>query len=313
MEVKGIGIDVDDRRVRGDLGILARDLEFFAACGFDAVELTTTGLFFLFDGKLNAPRARSIRQVLKRYPLRYTLHLPDCLNLARSPVPALERSIFAACIEFAALVEAEVLVYHCGLSFLHLDSPEQRREAVEGEAEALGRLAEQAQRSGILLTMENCNPEPGEPALISARGLSPAELRELHPALYLDSVAEQVRRAGSPNLGLTLDPGHLFLAVQVTGDGFLDSIERNADLVRHLHLNDNFGRNAESDHGRMEQVLYGEADCHLPLGMGAIPLPEVIRRLRCFSGYVIFEMRPEYRDFLPQSIAWLREHVAEGS
>jgi sugar phosphate isomerase/epimerase len=313
MEVRGIGIDVDDRRVRGDLGILAGDLEYFANCGLDTVELTTTGLFFVFDGRLNVQRARAIRRVLKGYPFRYTLHLPDCLNLAISPVAALEGSIFAACIEFAALVDAEVLVYHCGLSLLHLDSPEQRRQAAQGEAEALGRLAEQARRSGILLTMENCNPEPGEPELVRARGLGPAELRELHPALYLDSVGEQIRRVGSPNLGLTLDPGHLFLAVELTQEGFLEAIERNAGLVRHLHLNDNFGRNPGSDHGRMEQALYGEGDCHLPLGLGAIPLPEVIERLHSFSGYVIFEMRPEYRGFLPDSVAWLREHVAKGS
>jgi sugar phosphate isomerase/epimerase len=312
VDVKGIGIDVDDNRVHGDLDVLAAELEFFAACGFDVVELTTTGLFFVFEGKLNAQRARSIRQTLKRYPFRYTLHLPDCLNLACSQAPALERSIFAACIEFAALVGAQVLVYHCGLNLLQLDSPEQRREAVEAEAEALGRLSEQARRAGVLVAMENCNPEPGEPGLIGSRGLGPAELRELHPALYLEGVAEQLRRVGSPNLGLTLDPGHLFLSVPFTGESFLDTIARNAPLVRHLHLNDNFGRNPGPGHSRMEQVLYGEADCHLPLGMGAIPLPELILRLRSYSGYVIFEMRPEYRDFLPGSIAWLKEHVAGG-
>jgi sugar phosphate isomerase/epimerase len=312
MELKGIGIDVDDGRVHGNLEILAADLEFFARCGFDAVELTTTGLFFILNGTLHAQRARSISQLLKRFPFRYTLHLPDCLNLASSAFPALERNIFAACIEFAGLVGAELLVYHCGLSFLHVDSSEKRREAALAEVEALRSLAEAAQRSGILVTVENSDPEPGEVALISARGLGPDELRVLHPALYLDGVAEQVRRAGSPNLGLTLDPGHLFLAAQLTGESFLDSIERNAPLVRHLHLNDNFGRNSVSGHNRMEQALYGEADCHLPLGLGAIPLPEVLRRLASFSGYVIFEMRPEYRDFLPHSIAWLKEHVPLG-
>ena len=53
MRLQGIGIDIDDARVNGDLQILDSELACFQSFGFDVVELTTSGLFFIFNGKLH--------------------------------------------------------------------------------------------------------------------------------------------------------------------------------------------------------------------------------------------------------------------
>jgi sugar phosphate isomerase/epimerase len=310
VQIHGIGIDINDERVHGDLEVLRDELEYFQRCGFDTVELTTSGLYFIFNGDLNRERTRKIQDVLSRYPFHYTLHLPDVLNLSSSPDPELDLAIFSSCIDFASAVGARVLVYHSGQNFYNLESPELRAEAVERESSALADLAEKAQKSGILITVENTNPEAEELNLIEERGLSKEQIRLLHPALCLDAIGKQVQRIGAPNLGLTLDPGHLNLAVEITGDPFLSSIEDQAHLVRHLHLNDNFGRNPHPRYSRMEQTLYGRADCHLPLGMGSMPIKEILTRLGDFKGFIIFEIRPEYREYLADSIAKLSDYLA---
>jgi len=310
MQLQGIGIDINDERVHGDLHVLRDELDYFRRCGFDTVELTTSGLYFIFNGDLDRERTRKIREVLSQYPFHYTLHLPDVLNLCNGPDPVLDLAIFSSCIDFAAAIGARVLVYHSGQNFYNLDSPERRAEAFEREGFALADLAAKARKSGILITIENTNPGAEELDLIEERGLSKEQIRLLHPALYLDAIGKQVERIAAPNIGLALDPGHLNLSVEITGDPFLSSIEDQAHLVRHLHLNDNFGRNSHPRYSRMEQVLYGRADCHLPLGMGSMPIKEILNRLGDFKGFIIFEIRPEYREYLADSIAKLHDYLA---
>ncbi len=311
MRVKAIGIDINDSRINGDLEALEGDLAYFQSCGFDAIELTTSGLYFVFNGELDRERTRSIKTLLDKFPFRYTLHLPDCLNLGNSPAPELDRRVFSSCLDFAGEVEAEVVVYHSGQEFFDLHSQKQREQALSRETRVLREMAEKALQFGILIGVENLNPGMGELTMLHDKGLSKDEIRMLHPALFLDPIAAQIGEINAPNLALTLDPGHLNLAVEVTGEDLLSSIENQAHLVRHLHLNDNFGKNPDNRYSQMEQVLYGRADCHLPLGMGSIPIGEVLKRLSTFEGFVIFEMRPEYREYLPDSIARIKEYITD--
>jgi len=191
-----------------------------------------------------------------------------------------------------------------------LESPEQRAEAVERESSALADLAAKARKAGILITIENTNPGTEEIELVKEKALSKEQIRFLHPALFPDAIGKQVESIAAPNVGLAMDPGHLNLAVEITGDPFLSSIEGQARLIKHLHLNDNFGRNPHPRYSRMEQALYGRADCHLPLGMGNMPIKEILNRLGDFKGFIIFEMRPEYREYLADSIEKLHDYLA---
>ena len=310
MKVKGIGIDINDDRVNGDIDAFEAELVYFRDCGFDTIELTTSGLFFILNGKLNLKQTRSICKVLSKYTFNYTLHLPDVLNLGNSPNPDIEKEIFSSCIAFSAEAGAEVLVYHSGQVFYELHSQQKREDCLNRETDALAELAEKSKTFGILLTIENVNPEPEELKYISERGLSKEDVRLLHPAMYLDPIAEQVEQIDAPNLGMTLDPGHLNLAIEVTGEQLLASVEKQAHLVKHLHLNDNFGRNPHPRYPTREQLLYGMADCHLPPGMGSMPIFEILRRLPAFEGYIIFEVKAEYREYLPDSIAGIKKHIA---
>jgi len=310
LRIKGIGIDINDDRVHGDLGILKDELGYFYDCGFDTIELATSGLYFIFNGTLNRERIRAIHEVLAQYPFRYTLHLPDVLNLCHSPDPELETAIFSSCIDFAAIIGAQVLVYHSGQEFYHLEFPEQRAQAVERETSALVGLAVKAQEAGILITVENTNPGIEELSLIEKNSLSKEQIRHFHPALYLDAIGQQLEKIAAPNVGLTLDAGHLNLAVEVTGEEFLTSIEDQAHWIKHLHLNDNFGRNPHPRYSGMEQVLYGRADCHLPLHMGSMPIQDVLSRLPDFNGFIILEIRPEYRENLVDSVAKIQDYIS---
>jgi sugar phosphate isomerase/epimerase len=303
MELRGIGIDINDQRVNGDLEVLRRELDYFQACAFDVIELTTSGLFFVFNGNLHMKRARAIEKVLQGYPFHYTLHLPDCLNLGSLSEWELEKRIFCSCTDFAG---ATILVYHTGQDYLDAASGDEGKRAMELETAALAEMADRAKSAGIMVTVENQNPRPGESQLLADRGIPRERLKEVHPGLFPDAIGRQIEEINSPNLGMTLDIGHLFLAVELTGQDFLSAVGNQAGLVKHLHVNDNFGKNPSPLRSRMEQTLYGQGDCHLPLGLGALPFRECFKLLGGYTGYVIFEIRPEYRGYLPESIRILK-------
>jgi sugar phosphate isomerase/epimerase len=309
MELRGIGIDINDKRVNGDLEVLRRELDYFQACSFDVIELTTSGLYIVFNGNLHMKRARAIQSVLQGYPFRYTLHLPDCLNLGNLTEWKMEKRIFGSCLDFAEIVGATILVYHTGQDYLDVRTEADRKRALELETAALAELSDRAGSAGIMVTVENLNPRPGEARLLADRAIPRKALKMIHPGLFPDAIGRQIGEINCPNLGMTLDLGHLFLAVELTGQDYLTAVGSQAERIKHLHLNDNFGKNPSSPRSRMEQALYGQGDCHLPLGMGTLPIQECLERLADFAGYVIFEIRPEYRDYLPESIRRLKEIV----
>lgn len=309
MKIKGIGIDVPDARIDGDMEALRRELEFFAACGFDAVELTVAGFYLIISGRLDERRAARIVAILAQYPFSYTLHLPDELSLASADDLRMEHSIFSACLDFAAQARVSVAVYHsglCGLAAAELKHAEERRAR---EIEQLRLLAQKASEHDILIAVENGDPSPAESAAVAERAMSGAEARSRRPALDPLAVAAEVEEVAHPNVGMTLDLGHFYLASALTGQEFLPTIDAVASRVDHLHLNDNFGRNPSREPSRMKQAIYGLGDCHLPPGMGSIPLREAFGLLSDFSGFIILELRPSYRLHFPEALGWVRSLI----
>jgi sugar phosphate isomerase/epimerase len=314
MQLRGIGIDIDDARVNGDLQVLDSELSSFQSFGFDVVELTTSGLFFIFNGNLKLNRARAIERVLQRYPFRYTLHLPDDLSLGRFETAEIDQQIFRSCIDFADLVGAQILVYHSGQDYCEISSPNERNQARDRESAALAEMAAQASRSEIMITVENHDPRPGEIEQLIRSDLTTEELRLIHPGLFPDEITSQIEEINCSNLWMTLDFGHLYLSVELTGQDLLSTIERQAGFIRHIHLSDNFGKNnlkGESQtNSRMEQVLRGDGDCHLPPGLGTLPIRDCLRCLPEYAGYLVFEVRPEFRDYLPESLTKIKELIS---
>jgi len=170
-------------------------------------------------------------------------------------------------LQFCQRVGGRVLVIHF----------EQRSQDPEDEAafeEAVLKLSDEA--GDVLLGIENIEVE------------------------RVDPVIECVRRINRPNVAMTLDIGHAHLAAAYFRFEFLDAIRSTLPYVRHVHVNDNFGR---YDPLRLENfTLYrtqtpadtfplGKGDLHFPVGWGGIPLEQVFEVLRGYQGTVIHEYR----------------------
>src|SRR5438270_895860 len=116
----------------------------------------------------------------------------------------------------------------------------------------------------------------------------------------VDPVIDCVRRINRPNVVMTLDVGHAYLASVYFRFDVFEAIRSALPFVRHVHVNDNFGR---YDPLRLENfTLYrtqtpadtyplGKGDLHLPVGWGTIPLEKVFGLLRGFRGTVVHEYR----------------------
>lgn len=327
MHIRGICLNGDVGYLGGSLARLEELLAACQACGFDGVELSIDGLDVMIGGRLVPRLVDRVLAVVERYNLLYTIHDPGRLNLAfpaagRNGAPDLEmeKAVFAGCLEFCAAVGAGVLVYHSGLIGL-------RQAAVAGEllpdeaalaaaraqeAAALGELMPLAAAHGVVVGMENRDPHLWELAVLRRAGRSPDELLTYHPGLSIAEVVRQVRAVDHPNLGMTLDLGHLYLAANLCGSDFLAAVAEAAPYVRHLHLHDNLGRLDCGYDKIQDRMPYGEADLHMPPGWGTIPLAGALAELAGhLDGVCVLEIQPRWWDLNSETLAATRQLFAE--
>jgi sugar phosphate isomerase/epimerase len=266
-----LGMSIQGGERRDEELTLARRL------GYDAVEFGVDGTGMIFGGRLHPGMLRAALADFGRHEFWYSLHGPRSLDLRDRVNREAHLAVAAATLHLAREVGARVLVIHF----------EQRSPSPEDETafvEAIWRLSDDA--GSVLLGIENIEVERIEP------------------------VIECIRRVNRPNVVMTLDIGHAYLAAAQFGFDFFAAIRDALPLVRHVHMNDNFGR---YDPLRLENfTLYrtqtpadtfplGKGDLHLPVGWGAIPLDRVFGLLRGFDGTVIHEYR--YPLFLPYAEA----------
>jgi sugar phosphate isomerase/epimerase len=105
---------------------------------------------------------------------------------------------------------------------------------------------------------------------------------ETEPGLFL----EVLNRVGAPNLQVCFDVGHL-LAFS-TGD-FAAWLSTLAPVIGHLHLHDN----------------HGDADTHLALGAGRVPLPDILRELARRGRRPSVTLEPHQEGSLEPSLEYL--------
>jgi sugar phosphate isomerase/epimerase len=105
---------------------------------------------------------------------------------------------------------------------------------------------------------------------------------EAEPELFLEVLA----RANAPNLKVCLDVGHL-LAFS-TGD-FPYWLKTLAPVIGHLHLHDN----------------HGDADSHLTLGSGKVPLKETLDYLAAQGRQPSITLEPHQEGSLEPSLNYL--------
>jgi sugar phosphate isomerase/epimerase len=300
MQIGGIGIDAKAGPILEDV---ASELAYYQECGFDIVELSVHDLDLVLNGRLQQRQLDAVLAPVRHFPFEYTVHSPDRMNLAFNDDPELEKDVFAASLEFSAAAGARVMVYHSGLSAFDCvrwpgsgwPNETQMLRAQETEAEALSALLPLAARYGMTVGMENTNYRGYEEAQMRHFGLPTSAMRTFFPALYLSELVRQLERVDHPNLGLTLDVGHLFTSARPCGFDYLEAIREAAPHIRHLHISDNFGRPEGPFRGPKEKNSHGEGDLHLPPGWGDVPLASVFQILPQYAGALILELRDRYR------------------
>jgi sugar phosphate isomerase/epimerase len=328
MRITGIGIDEDVSYPNGDLSHLEKSLAFFVACGFDNVELMVHQLNVIINGGLRQQQVERIRRITEKFPFTYTVHAPLRLNLAfpqRWPGHPSdlthEQDVFIASLDFCAALGAKVMVYHSGLIALYqvafgfspLPTDDELERAREQEVNALRGLMPLAAERGVIVGMENRDPHPWEAVALIQAGLPPDHLLKYHAGMSMPDLVRQVEAVNHPNLGITLDFGHLFLAANYCGFDYLEAIRQAAPHIRHLHGSDNFGRLGGVFSGLSDRIPYGDGDVHLPPGWGDIPYPEAFSQLSGYEGLYVLELPPRFRDDFPEILAAVRQTIGEAT
>ncbi len=243
------------------------ELRFARRVGYNAVEISMDGTGLILGGRLGQRMLREALAAFGKHDFRYSVHGPSSLDLRDRANREIQLALARSSLQFCKEVGGRVFVLHF----------EQRSQDPEDEAafeEAVLRLSDEAE--DVMLGIENIEVEQVEPVL------------------------ECVRRINRPNVAMTLDVGHAHLAAAYFRFEFLEAIRATLPHVRHVHVNDNFGR---YDPLRLENfTLYrtqtpadtfplGKGDLHLPIGWGAIPYEKVFDLLRGYRGTVVHEYR----------------------
>lgn len=326
MRITGIGINGDAGHLGGSVAQLEKDLAFFQRCGFDAVELSAHGLDVVIGGRLQQRQVDRVRAIVERFDFVYTVHAPDRLNLAfpqkgsaGAPELAHEQDVFVACLDFCAAIGAGVMVIHSGLVALQqaafgleaLPDDGALEQARQQEVAVLRALMPLSAERGVVVAMENRAPHPWEVAVLASAGLPANQLLKYHAGIAIPSLVRQVEAVNHPNLGLTLDFAHLFLAANHCGFDYLEAIQQAAPYVRHLHGNDNFGRLGGVFDSLIDRVPYGDGDLHLPPAWGTIPHVEALAQLPAYKGLYILELRPRFYGHFPEALGTMRRIFCE--
>ncbi len=315
MHIRSLGIAADGGLIDGRLGRLREILAYIEALGFDHAEIPVEGVSAVINGHLHRTQLDRVLDVLGETELHYTVHAPNRLNLAFGVDDALERAVFEACLQFSRAIGSPVMVYHSGLQALNaarvgrapLPDPEGLARGAEREVESLQALAPVAAELGVVIAMENGDSHWWEHATLHREGQPADRLAAFHPRLRIPPIVEQIQAVDHPNVGMTLDFGHLYIASKDVGFDYLEAVRQAAPFVRHLHMNDNFGKLDVGYDAEKDRLPYGEADLHLPPGWGSIPLAEALACLQDYDGYLTLEIKPRFYDHFGEALANARE------
>ncbi len=310
MNIKGIGKDISDGYVDGRLERLRECLAYVQELGYATGELGISGLNVIVNGELMPKQVETIQAVLSGYHLRYTVHAPNRTNLAFGYDLDQDKAILRACLRFCHAIDAHVLVYHSGLQALDaartgmvpLPDDDALVRGAEREVKALRELAPLAADLGVIIGMENGDPHLWEYAVLKANDKPPEELPKYHGRLRIAPIVAQLEAIDHPNAGMTLDLAHLHLATHALGVDYLDEVALAAPWVRHLHVNDNFGKLDVGFDSEKDRLPYGEADLHLPPGWAAIPLAKAFNQLKGYEGDLILEIKDRYWDHFGEAL-----------
>ena len=240
------------------LSALDGALREIAADGFEAAELNLSSCPLIIGGRLMKPVVEYMRTVLRKYDLHYTAHAGYGMDLRNLADQKLQHDVLFASIDACA---------ELGLNPLNLHYEEYSRKVPEEEAffRNVREAADYAQTKGVKLNVENIEVEDYRYAL------------------------EAVQKLNHPNVGMTLDLGHLFISSRYFGYDYMDAVRACAPYARHLHINDNNGVFEPMRLSNMQlyntldkgyRFAFSRGDIHIPPFWGDVPLKDAFRVLK---------------------------------
>jgi sugar phosphate isomerase/epimerase len=257
------------------------------AAGYTAAEIAAGSVQCILGGRLFERHIAQAADACALFAnsLAYSVHY-TAVDLRDGGNPDLQRELLRAHILFCAAIGARVLVLHY----------EKRSDDPAVEARFKRGVLWGADLAGthhVTLGIENIEVERTERVL---------------------EFLEEVRH---PNVRMTYDFGHDYLASNLYGYDYLASAQSCAPYVAHLHLTDNFGRFHPARLGdyrlyaaipHEDRAAQGLGDLHLPIGWGTLPASEAYRffAARGYTGLLISEHEyeiysqadPEVRTYL---------------
>jgi sugar phosphate isomerase/epimerase len=204
---------------------------------------------------------QALLKQLQRLKMGLALHLPTFVSTADLTESLREASIQETLHSMQAAAELDPLKVVLHPSFIHGLGALMPDQAQRHATEAMDRLLKEAGRLALPVCVENMFPH----------ALSLVRPEDFDPVFK-----------AFPEARLTLDTGHAHI-----GGGtrrILEFIDRFSDRIGHVHASDNFGRN----------------DDHLPIGVGTIDFPAVVKALKSI-GYdetITLEVFSRDRDYL---------------
>lgn len=315
MEINHIGIAFGITPGPRRWSRLEEGLGWIAEQGYTLVEMNPHSVGVIINGEVRQDVLADYVALLKNFDLRYTIHGLNRLNLAYDPRHELCKQIMRCQIEVCRAVGASVLVYHSGLQALDLVRYGVRRTLLsddellvgaEQEVAALRELGPIVADAGVLIGMENGDSHQWEHTLIAQMGRPRSALSNHHARLHIPPIVRQLEAIDHPNIAMTLDIAHLHIAAHDMGFDYLEAVEEAAPWVKHLHVNDNFGRLDQGFDNEVDRWAYGEADIHLPPGWGAIPYADVFARLPDYQGDLILEIKAGFADYFGESLKTMK-------
>jgi sugar phosphate isomerase/epimerase len=306
-----LGLPSDCLAETNQLDQLEQNLAFFQSLGYTLVEVDPIAFSTIINGKVQPKPLANFAAVLKNFDLRYSVHGLSRLNLAYDPRHDLSCQIMACQIEVCKTIGASRLVYHSGLQALDqvrygvrrtLLRDDELTEGAQREVTAFKALAPCAADAGVIIGMENGDSHQWEHNIIAQFGLPREALAKHHARLYISPIVHQLEAIDHPNIAMTLDVAHLYIAAHDMDFDYLAAVSEAAPWTKHLHLNDNFGRLDWGFDHELDRWAYGEADIHLPPGWGNIPYQDVFAQLPDYEGDLVLEIKPGFQDYLAESL-----------
>ncbi len=281
--IRVMGVQLDNRKDE-----FVRTLRFLEDTGFDSIELSTDDFDVIRTGELDVKITDTLKNILKTFHFRISVHVPLLLNLFNRDYPDLHLAVLERCLEFTDIIGADLLVYHPGryvdnseFSRIGKDkySDSDKERLKKHEIKAVGSLSERF--PGITIAFEN---------LRSYIDHSPYSYAE-----YPQELARQVKAAGRKNVGMMIDTGHLMLAANYLGFDPLESVYSSGLFPVHFHINDNHGiPTYYTEKDKKGQLPFGRGDEHIAPGLGIFPFEKFLGSFQSFSGRYIIELTNRY-------------------